>query len=142
MTITLYNITDDAKMYPKTLLSGTVKTGALRSDKVDILNPVIDVQGNIFANYCYIQEFNRYYYVTTQHEITGITTLQCKVDALQSFLSEVENAPMIAARASKNDKFNSYIADNQRQMYQYTTQQFISIGDVGLPDTAIMVTVG
>lgn len=141
MTIYFYDMIDDPRTMPKNLQNETTKTGTIRGE-VDIMRPVIDIEGNVFTpNYAYIPDFNRYYYIDSVRILrTGICTLTLRVDVLQSFYEDIVNAPMIAARSE--NLFNTYIADEQRKFFQYSVNQYIDIGNVGAPDTPILVTVG
>lgn len=140
MTITFYDCADDPRTMPKTLENGSPKTGSLRN-AADVINPVILVTGDITNNYCYIPEFNRYYFInSTQKEITGLTSVYCHVDVLQSFYSDIISAPMTVERAG--NQYNTYVPDHEREFFAYTLPQYLTIGAIGAPDTAIMVTVG
>lgn len=141
MTIYFYDMIDDPRTMPKNMQNETTKTGSVRGE-IDMIRPVIDVEGSAFSqNYAYIPDFNRYYYVDNVRILrTGICTLTLRVDVLQSFYSEIVNAPMIAERSE--NVFNTFIADPERKFYQYTLNQYIDIGDVGIPNTPILVTVG
>ena len=112
LTITLYSIDVDPRTMPKPLVDGTGKTGSLRN-AAEVVNPVILVSGNVDANYLYIPDFNRYYFINSiTHEITGVSTIYAHCDVLQSFYDEIINLPCIVKKAESNGAFNSFIPDN------------------------------
>ena len=71
---------------------------------------------------------------------TGIVELQLAVDVLQSHYNQFFDCPIIVNRSDST--YNSYIADNKRQYYQYQHNQYVTIGDIGLPSAMIVTTVG
>lgn len=144
MTITLYNVKDDPKTVPKDLsVSYGNLTGTVR-DEINILNPTIRMEfddPDLTYNYAYISEFNRYYYlrecVCVRNNIYDVTF---EVDVLQSHYDEFFNCPVIVNRSDST--YNTFIADDKRQYYQYQHNQYVTIGDIGLPTAMIVTTVG
>ena len=62
-------------------------------DDIDILNPVLLVKKYTSGNYCYISDFERYYYIDDVGLLKGgIYQLHCSVDVLKSYADELENA--------------------------------------------------
>lgn len=62
-------------------------------DDIDILNPVLLVKNYTGGNYCYISDFERYYYIDDVGYLTGgVYQLHCSVDVLKSYVDELENA--------------------------------------------------
>lgn len=146
MQIDFYNNQSDPREIPKNITDKTTKTGTLR-DAANVQNPIIITTYNpIDTNYCYIPEFNRYYFINGVSAVrNGIFEISCKCDVLQSFLSEIESAPIIAARVSmgaENWGFNNFIPDDKRKFFQHTETQYKIIGDLGAPTNILMITAG
>jgi len=142
MTITFYTTSADVKFVPKVLEDETVLTGSLRGT-ADILNPVLEVTSTVplNSNYCYIEEFNRFYFCSIEVIRTGLYRVSCKVDVLQSYYNQFKTIPCIIRRNTY--VFNSYVPDDKRRFYQYTLPQYITIGEpLGHPTELLMVTVG
>lgn len=142
MQITFYVNYSDMRQVPKTLNEIAVKNGTLR-DMTNVQNPVILCHENVIgANYCYIPEFNRYYYIESVNIIrTGLYEFSCKCDVLQSFIDTIAESECTISRATNG--YNAYVPDSNRKFLQYTHNQYIEIGnDIGRPEKIIMVTVG
>ena len=112
MDIILYNTKDDNRKLNKTLTE--IKTITVRlKDDTDIMHPVIELNGANLpptANYCYIADFGRYYYINQQDiKIGRDLVLTLSVDVLMSWKSLILNSTVIAERTS--NKYNKYIPD-------------------------------
>lgn len=118
MTATLYVNTSDNKYLSKTISSLGAVTIQLKED-TDLINPVIilensgAVQG---ANYVYIDEFQRYYYIVDKVFSHQRMELSLKVDVLMSF--NFANCNVIAMRSS--NKYNTYLNDPKYPHVQFT----------------------
>ena len=96
LTITLYTSTADPKTVDKssglTQIGSTTITATPTGD-IDILAPVVLLNYNstyLPANYAYISEFGRYYYVNDKTVKPGESmTLTMSVDPLMSFKSDI-----------------------------------------------------
>lgn len=141
MTIDFYKVPDDPRQIPKTLENKVTRTGALRGE-ADVLNPNFEVTSTVplDVNYCYIPEFNRYYFCKVEVIRTGLYRVSCKVDVLQTYYPEFIGISCIVKRST--NVFNAYIPDERRKFYQQTFPQYIDIGDVGKPTKLLIVTVG
>lgn len=143
MNIILYQNLSDPREYPKKLTTLATKTGTLK-EATNIVNPTLIISDfDTRANYCYVEEFERYYYINQPNVIrTGLYEVTCKGDPLMSFLEEVKLAPLTMERSPQN--FDSYIPDKSRAFYQYTSNQYLKFpqGNIGRPNTPILVTVG
>lgn len=113
--------------------------GTLR-DECSIIDPVITFEGDItqyaLANYMYISQFKRYYFI---NNITSISQklfeVSGHVDVLMSFKEQILNNTAIIQRQENN--WNLYINDGSFMTYQnpalvtkkfpqgFNTQQFI-----------------
>lgn len=115
MTITLYKISDDKRQVDKTLNNDT-KLGELTAhfkEDTDILNPVLEIAYNATytsANYCYISDWNRWYYITGIETGAQRLYLSCHVDVLYTYRAEIRNLDCIIGR--QEYKNNTYLNDD------------------------------
>lgn len=115
MTVTLYNITDDPRKLTKTLpeTSKTYNTvDAL--DIVSVVNPtlILSYDGDyIDCNYCYVLEFDRYYFCKVSVDTGGRIVLTCTVDPLMSFATEIKECKACITR-NENTGIG-YVVDNK-----------------------------
>lgn len=75
----------------KNLITGETLTGTLRNES-DVINPnvLIAAENPTNYNYCYIEEFKRYYYIKDITSVrTGIWQLSLKSDPLKSFATQI-----------------------------------------------------
>ena len=97
MNITLYINNSEKNKIGKNLTNDFSLSGTLR-DTTNIINPVILIELNEIGNYnyCYIDEFNRYYFITDITVIrTGLFAISLIVDVLESFKSDIKNLSVI-----------------------------------------------
>lgn len=97
----------------KFTLEGTLK------EESDVSNPVILVQHNnpVEANYAFIGQFNRYYYIKEITSVkTGLWRIQMHCDVLKTFSEGILSSPAIIAKSSK--KFNLYLNDSDFKCQQ------------------------
>lgn len=97
MNIILYVNNSEKNKIGKALTNDFSLSGTLR-DATNIINPVILIEiseiGNY--NYCYINNFNRYYFITDITVIrTGLFAISLMVDVLESFKSDIKNLSVI-----------------------------------------------
>lgn len=75
----------------KSVISGETLTGTLKNES-DVINPsvLIAAENPTDYNYCYIEEFKRYYYITDITSVrSGIWQLNLKSDPLMSFKTQI-----------------------------------------------------
>lgn len=97
MNIILYVNNSEKNKIGKTLTNDFSLSGTLR-DATNIINPVILIELNDIGNYnyCYIPDFNRYYFITDITVIrTGLFAISLMVDVLESFKSDIKNLSVI-----------------------------------------------
>lgn len=99
----------------KTLGSSLELTGALRGES-SVINPsfLIEDSNPSLYNYCYIEDFGRYYFITNITSVrTGIWKIDCAVDVLMSFKSQILNLDVVVNHASIGDRDNpTYVDDS------------------------------
>lgn len=114
MEIIFYSTTNENNVVYKTLADELRFENCTLKEPTDIINPTIIINSNINFkkyNYCYIPEFNRYYFITDiVSRINNMWILKCKVDVLMSFKEFFANINVIVNRGESN--INPYIIDN------------------------------
>lgn len=129
MTINLYKVTEDRRALTKTVgtESTTVATlSAVIKDDCSIIRPVLEVayQNDIFsANYMYISEFGRYYYIDNFELGPQRIWIEAHVDVLMSFKADILKLNCIIERQQSQKKSNLYLPDG---MFRATARQIIS----------------
>lgn len=106
MNITFYTCTADTIKANKVGSLTTLKTvtGAQIIGDMDILRPRIKVIADAdtkAANYCYISDFDRYYFVKNKVGLTGThITLDLQNDLAYNFYTVVNNSDVTATRSN------------------------------------------
>lgn len=93
-------------------------TGTLR-DESSIVDPVILVEHSdpISANYAYIAQFQRYYYIKDITAVrTGLWRITMHTDVLKTFSEGILNSPCIVAKNS--NRYNLYLNDSDYKCQQ------------------------
>lgn len=110
MNITLYVNNSEKNKIDKNLTNDFSLSGTLR-DVTNIINPVILIELNEIGNYnyCYIPNFNRYYFITDITIIrTGLFAISLMVDVLESFKTNIKNLSVILLN-TQNVGTNNYL---------------------------------
>lgn len=111
MNITLYVNNSEKNKIGKNLTNDFSLSGSLR-DVTNIINPVILIELNEIGNYnyCYIPNFNRYYFITDITVIrTGLFAISLMADVLESFKTEIKNLSVILLN-TQNVGTNNYLS--------------------------------
>lgn len=67
-----------------------------------ILQPILLIKKYTKGNYCYIKEFNRYYYITDIKLLTGgLYQLQLEIDVLMSYKEFIMTQPITTSKDVK-----------------------------------------
>ena len=93
MNLTLYVNNSEKNRIGKNLTNDFPLSGTLR-DATNIINPVILIELNEIGNYnyCYIANFNRYYFITDITVVrTGLFAISLMVDVLETFQTDIKN---------------------------------------------------
>lgn len=143
MVIKLYKNTSDPKSVNKQLFDEISITGVAR-DPVDVVNPVIDYEGDNTTlagyNYAYIEDYARWYFMTVQNDSYNLNTLTLHCDVLKTSAAWLKQRNATITR--NENLYNSYLNDPDFNAYAYTnivTKAFPS--SVNL-DSIILMTVG
>lgn len=102
MEIYLYTTGSERHAINKTLQNGLELIGSLRGES-SVINPsfIIEATNPSNYNYCYIPDFNRYYFITNITSVrTDIWRIDCAVDVLMSFQTEILNLDVIVSDLS------------------------------------------
>lgn len=97
MDIILYKTDSERERVTKTLTDGLTLSGALRGES-SVIKPsfTIEHENPSGFNYCFIDSFGRYYYITDITSVrTGLWRIDCSVDVLMSFKTEILNLEAI-----------------------------------------------
>lgn len=128
MTITLYTNHSPKKTIGKRLSHVKSMTGTLR-EECDMINPsvLIENAGVISANYAYIPDFGRYYYIT---KITSVRQdlwrVDMHVDVRETYKDSIKNNTAIIERAS--GYYNLYLKDDMLPIQSDTFTTTYTLG--------------
>lgn len=121
MNIILYNNQSENNKIGKTLVELKNYTGSLKGQS-SILSPVFTIKDDLSesdmkANYCYIPDFGRYYFITDITNVrTGLWQFSCSVDVLETYKAEIlENTGIISRQ---ENVWNMYLNDSEFRIYQ------------------------
>lgn len=123
MPITIYNNASDKRVIGKTLTQ-VVQLNYILLESTNVINPEITVTyaSNILtANYAYIAEFNRYYFIDNVTILDGKRIkISLSVDVLETYKAQIKTLSCIIKRNS--NVYNLYLDDplfqvqNKRQL--------------------------
>lgn len=120
-TVKFYQNTSDNRYLSKSIsqkgtdISCSFKDDTTQEDPVLVISPT-NYQSD--ANYCYISDTGRYYYITNVTFSQQRVYVHLKVDVLMSFGSAISGCKCIASRSQ--NKYNSYLNDERYPALQYT----------------------
>lgn len=146
MNIILYVTGSERHAIRKTLQNDLELTGALRGES-SVINPsfLIELTNPSQYNYCYIPDFNRYYFITNITSVrTNIWRIDCNVDVLMSFQSQILNLDVIVSDLSIGESpVSTYFSGEQWQATVKTKTDVINFPS-GLLDNGeyILITSG
>lgn len=87
--------------YLDKVLSGETTVSCEFKAPIDVVNPTIYISASASYdgyNYCYIEEFGRYYYMKAVGGNSQTITYECHSDPLMSFKSQIRQCPAVIAR--------------------------------------------
>ena len=141
----LYITKDAANVINKTLQSVAVVPVTLKG-KLDILNPTISLHITddlatkmLSCNYCYIDEFKRYFFINDIKVLGKVVELSLEVDVLETYRSEILTSECVYnSRISVGD-YNAVIGDAESREVVTATQSNVTLVD---GNTVLLATVG
>lgn len=94
----------------------------LFKDTTDMMNPVLMMRSSdrfdINANYCYLDQTGKYYYINDCEYSNGYYLLHLHVDVLMTYQKAILAQPAILKRSS--DHYNLYQQDDKFKIYEFT----------------------
>ena len=112
MKLVLYNNKSDSRAINKSIEQIATIDVILKSAQ-NIMSPEIMLQTKtlpIEANYCYIADFGRYYFINAQRLDNGnVSKIELTVDVLMSFKDMILRSTVVAERTT--NKYNRYLPD-------------------------------
>ena len=89
MELQIYNNNSNTNVLNKKITLIDTLEFNLKADN-SILQPILILKNYSAGNYCYIKEFNRYYYISDIRVLTGgLYQLQLDVDVLMTYKNEL-----------------------------------------------------
>lgn len=115
MTITLFKNLSDPRCIVKNMQQVGEQNIPLEFiENSDVVNPVLKMtpESNVLqANYAYIPEWGRYYFIENHTVSKGYIYVNMKSDVLQSFASQIRECKAVVTRNQK--RYNLYQVDDQ-----------------------------
>lgn len=144
MTIKLYVCSSDPKSVNK-ILTDEHNISGVAKDPLDMINPVIEVEGDIVAllgkyNYMYIEDFARYYFITISGESYKLNTITGHCDVLYTGRNWLKQRQ---ATINRNEAlYNAYLEDTNFSSYAYTNIVLKKFPNAVNLDSIVLMTVG
>lgn len=92
-------------------------------DNSSVTNPVLKLQtssGVLNANYIWLEDFHRYYYINDWTVSQGYILINCHVDVLMTYKTEIREIQCVVRRNELNDRCYAYQNDDKRKLSSYT----------------------
>ena len=94
MKLQIYNNNSNTNVLNKNITLVSTLDFSLKADN-SILQPVLILKNYSSGNYCYIEKFKRYYYITDIKLMTGgLYQLQLEVDVLMTYKDKIMQKPI------------------------------------------------
>lgn len=110
MELQIYNNNSNTNVLNKNITLVSTLNFNIKSDN-SILHPILIIKNYKSGNYCYIKEFNRYYYITDIKLLNGgLYQLNLDIDVLMTYKNVIMTNPITTSKIVKipNDvDFNS-----------------------------------
>lgn len=128
MTLTLFKTNNDTKTCLKTL-ERIANLDLQPNAELNLLKPSFTIPYSntyITANYCYIDTFDRYYFISDKSLLNGkMLSITCSVDPLMSFYKYFKFSKGYCTR-NEND-IQPWIKDDLRPLAPYTTTRVLKL---------------
>ena len=101
MELQIYNNNSNTNVLNKNITLVSTLDFSLKSDN-SILQPVLVLKNYSAGNYCYIEQFKRFYYITDIKLLTGgLYQLQLEVDVLMTYKDIIMANPISTSKIVK-----------------------------------------
>ena len=101
MQLKIYNNNSNTNVLNKNITLVNTLDFSLKIDN-SILQPVLILKNYSTGNYCYIEKFNRYYYITDIKLLTGgLYQLQLDIDVLMTYKDIIMTNPISTSKIVK-----------------------------------------
>ena len=101
MELKIYNNNSNTNVLNKNITLVNTLDFSLKIDN-SILQPVLILKNYMGGNYCYIEKFKRYYYITDIKLLTGgLYQLQLEVDVLMTYKDIIMTNPISTSKIVK-----------------------------------------
>ena len=114
ITVTFYNCADDYRVVDKTLGTAIATASAELYDETSVRNPSLKLAWNssvVNANYMYISEWGRYYFIKDITAVTGgAMRIDAHVDVRKTYGAQFKLLPGVCVRQSRTNQSGSYRA--------------------------------
>ena len=101
MELQIYNNNSNTNVLNKNITLVSTLDFSLKSDN-SILQPVLVLKNYSTGNYCYIEQFKRFYYITDIKLLTGgLYQLQLEVDVLMTYKDIIMANPISTSKIVK-----------------------------------------
>ncbi|GEM_PF-6744430 len=145
MYIILYKNKSDNRVLSKSLtqVSSPLSCDIYGSESIITPRFILEYVG-VEANYCYVAELNRYYYIK---DIVlapgGQRILMCEVDVLMSNIDEILNLNCLILRQENETLCNKYLVDNKMIANAIKEETVESFGEevITNPQTCFLLSI-
>jgi len=145
MYIILYKNKSDNRVLSKSLtqVSSPLSCDIYGSESIITPRFILEYVG-VEANYCYVAELNRYYYIK---DIVlapgGQRIIMCEVDVLMSNIDEILNLNCLILRQENETLCNKYLVDNKMIANAIKEETVESFGEevITNPQTCFLLSI-
>ena len=140
--ILYYNDSEKIKLDKDLTQIGTIEGRLFQNTSITKPSIMFDLDTPVFsANYLYIPQFNRYYFITDVVNVSANKwQIQARVDVLTSFKSAIRENTAIIER--QENEYNLYLDDKYYRAYQNEDIQYKKFSDSLPSDKYILVVNG
>lgn len=139
-----YNKSDERQIF-KELVNGITINGSLRDDSSIISPSILFESADVMRyNFCYIPEWQRYYFVRNIKSIrTNIYLVELECDVLMSFKNDIANFEVVVDKQTMAKNGDEYIDDGSLvcDNYMFNRVYNFSTGFNNSPEY-ILITAG
>ena len=140
--ILYYNDSEKIKLDKDLTQIGTIEGRLFQNTSITKPSIMFDLDTSVFsANYLYIPQFNRYYFITDVVNVSANKwQIQARVDVLTSFKSAIRENTAIIER--QENEYNLYLDDKYYRAYQNEDVQYKKFSGSLPSDKYILVVNG